>query len=113
MRKLRVGDFRPPHDAVGEGGLEHIGIIAELHHQARSALPVRRRTQIVEGGSETPIAWALVHRTPSATPFLSRGSMRSDFAMTLRQLGEIVRLDDVDVFQRRQRVRNAGISACA
>ena len=36
--KMRARRFRPPHHAVGEGGLEHIGIIAELHHQAARLL---------------------------------------------------------------------------
>ena len=45
--KLRSRRFRPPHDAVGERSLEHLGVIAEFDHQAAGLL---RPKQIVERG---------------------------------------------------------------
>ena len=36
--QLRVGLLRPPHHAIGIGGLEHIGVVAELDHQAARLL---------------------------------------------------------------------------
>ena len=36
--QLRARRFRPPHHAIGIGGLEHIGVVAELDHQAARLL---------------------------------------------------------------------------
>ena len=45
--KLRPRRFRPPHDAVGERGLEYFRVVAEFDHQAARRLS---REQIVERG---------------------------------------------------------------
>jgi hypothetical protein len=36
--QMRARRFRPPHHAVGKRGPEHLGIIAELDHQAARLL---------------------------------------------------------------------------
>ena len=36
--QMRARRFRPPHHAIGIGGLEHIGVVAELDHQAARLL---------------------------------------------------------------------------
>ena len=36
--QMRARRFRPPHHAIGKGGLEHFGVIAELDHQAARLL---------------------------------------------------------------------------
>ena len=47
--ELRARQLGPPHHAVGKGGLEYLGIVARLDHQADPFLPAK---QIVEGGRE-------------------------------------------------------------
>jgi hypothetical protein len=47
--QLRARRFPPPHHAISIGGLEQVGVIAELHHQAARLLlgeqVVERRSQ--------------------------------------------------------------------
>ena len=48
-RELRAPQFRPPHHAIGERGLKHIGVVAGLDHEP-ALLPASK--QVVERGRE-------------------------------------------------------------
>ena len=95
--QLRARQFRPPHDAVGEGGLEHFGVVAEFDHQAAR----RCRQQIVERGSQ---------RRPLRAVEGGRDVVRvarqfdQDVAMAFRKFGKVMRLRRAQFFQRRERL---------
>src|ERR1700730_3645815 len=95
--ELRAWFLDPPYCAVGERGLKPFRIVTELDHQ-----PARLQSaeQIVKGGSERhPLALLESERH---TGSVAR-KLDQDFAMTLGQLGKIIRLCGAEVFQRRQR----------
>ncbi len=74
-----------PHLAVGKGGLEHLGIVAGLDHQADLLLPAE---QIVEGGREHEPVRPLECRGDT---LLVGGEIHERLAMALRKFGEIMR----------------------
>src|ERR1700732_3324275 len=94
--ELRAWFLDPPYCAVGERGLKHFRIVAELDHQ-----PARLQSaeQIVKGGSERhPLALLEGERH---TGSVAR-KLDQDFAMTLRKLGKIIRRCGAGGFPRRR-----------
>ncbi len=94
--QLRVGDLRPPHHAVGEGGLEQLRIVAQRHHQpARRALA----EQIVERGGQHQSLMAL--EGERRVMFVAR-QFYQYIAMLFGERREIMRFCRSEVFQRRK-----------
>ena len=83
--QLRARRFRPPHHAIGIGGLEHIGVVAELDHQAARLLLGK---QVVERRRQCS---ALRFLEGNGDAVLIRRQRDQRFAMALRQFGEIER----------------------
>ena len=79
-------DFRPPHDAVAERGLEHFRIVAELDHQAAWRLAAE---QIVERGRQRRSLRAF---EADRDAVLVARQLDQDVAMAFCQLGEIMGL---------------------
>ena len=83
---MRACRFRPPHDAVAEGGLEHFRIVAELNHQPAA---LRLAGQIVERGRQRQTLMAL-ERDGDAV--LVARQRHQHLAMAFGKLGKIMRL---------------------
>ena len=94
--KLRAWFLDPPHRAVGEGGLEYFRIIVELNRQSCRFLFAK---QIVKGGSKRQPRRLLEHKRHAVLVARERNQ---DFAMTVRELGKIMRLRQAEVFERLQ-----------
>ncbi len=76
----------PPHRAVAECGLEHVGIVGQRHHQSAGRAAAQ---EIVEGAGERE-AFALLEGERNA--LLVARQLDHDLAMAMRELGEVKRL---------------------
>ena len=92
----RADGFRPAHDAVGEGGLEHFGIVA----RQRGRRSLSRRRHLVEGARQRA-ALRAVERRRHAVGIAStaRSAPRDDGGRIRRDRAACVA---IEAFQRRQ-----------
>jgi hypothetical protein len=95
--ELRARLLAPPHHAVGKGGLEHFGIVAEFNHEPDLLLPAE---QIIEGRCEREAVLAF---EGMGNAEMVGGKIDQHLAVTLGEFGEVVRLRGRKCFQRRQR----------
>ena len=95
--ELRARQFPPPHQTVCKSGLEHLGIVAGLDHQADLLLPAK---QVVESGRECESVCFFECRGDTV---LIGGEIHQRLAMALREFGEIMRSAARKTFQRCQR----------
>ena len=96
--ELSARQFAPPHQAIGEGCLEHLGIVVPFDHQAGLLRPVK---QIAEGGGERePV---LTFEGGGDAMFI-QGKILQGLAMALREFGKIMRPGTGEAFERRQRL---------
>ena len=92
----RARSVAPPHRAIAERGLEHVGIVGQRHHQSAGRAAAQ---EIVEGARERE---ALAFLESQRNALLVARQFDQDLAMPMRELGEVVRLRGRQAFDRGQ-----------
>ena len=80
-----MGSLRPPHHAIGKGGLKHFGVIAERDHQPASHFAAEK---IVEcGGERGSLCPSNADAMPCSSPDSSIKAMRCRSATSKKSWG--------------------------